>query len=107
MVKVDAAAELLENRQGEEVRCELLKQFDQYRAAVDQAQSGAMDEAYGRAFDVLRVAGKNGVKQRHSQVELSGFVNQCAQIFGKAGASKSKARFQVGFTFALPADYVT
>lgn len=34
-------------------RRELLKQFDQYRAAVDQAQSGAMDEAYGRAFDVL------------------------------------------------------
>ncbi len=34
-------------------RRELLKQFDQYRSAIDANQAGAMDEAYGRAFDVL------------------------------------------------------
>jgi len=34
-------------------RRELLKQFDSFRSAIDANQAGAMDEAYGRAFDVL------------------------------------------------------
>lgn len=34
-------------------RRELLKQFDSFRSAIDVHQAGAMDEAYGRAFDVL------------------------------------------------------
>lgn len=34
-------------------RRELLKQFDQFRSTVDTNSLGAMDEAYGRAFDVL------------------------------------------------------